>query len=347
MLFRDRILALVVAVAWGLNFPATAIALEHFPPFLLAAVRFTLLAVPTLLFVPRPQVPFRWILLVGSTLGVVQFAFLYLGMSAGMPSGLASLVIQAAAPFTVVLAGVLLRERLTTRQVVGVSIAVAALGVIAVHRAQTAALLPVVLVLLGGDRVGDGQRGDAPDGTGEPAAPDALVGGRPADPDGRAVVRGRGPGTDRAGTGHRVHARGAAGRPRRPVHRRRGEPGGLRHLVAVDGEVPVEHGRAVLDARARRGGCSRPGRPSARCPMRSRPWPGRSWSRRCCGPRARRGPAWPSGRRRVLGTPRGPAASRGRRGVLRRRGASRPDSGSGPGSGPAAPVSPGAGVAPR
>lgn len=149
VLFRDRILALVVAVAWGLNFPATAIALEHFPPFLLAAVRFTLLAVPTLLFVPRPQVPFRWILLVGSTLGVVQFAFLYLGMSAGMPSGLASLVIQAAAPFTVVLAGVLLRERLTTRQVVGVSIAVAALGVIAVHRAQTAALLPVVLVLLG------------------------------------------------------------------------------------------------------------------------------------------------------------------------------------------------------
>jgi O-acetylserine/cysteine efflux transporter len=146
---RDRVLALVVAVAWGLNFPATAIALEHFPPFLLAAVRFTLLAVPTLLFVPRPKVPFRWIVLVGSTLGVLQFAFLYLGMAAGMPSGLASLVIQAAAPFTVVLAGVVLRERLTTRQVVGVSVAVAALAVIAVHRAQTAALLPVVLVLCG------------------------------------------------------------------------------------------------------------------------------------------------------------------------------------------------------
>lgn len=149
VLFRDRILALVVAVAWGLNFPATAIALDHWPPFLLAAVRFTLLAVPTVLFVPRPKVPFRWILLVGATLGVLQFAFLYLGMAAGMPTGLASLVIQASAPFTVVLAGVLLREKLTARQVVGVSVAVAALGVIAVHRAQTAALLPVVLVLCG------------------------------------------------------------------------------------------------------------------------------------------------------------------------------------------------------
>lgn len=112
-------------------------------------MRFTLLAVPTLLFVPRPAVSFRWIVLVGATLGVLQFAFLYLGMAAGMPTGLASLVIQASAPFTVLLAGVLLRERLTARQVVGVAIAVAALGVIAVHRAQTAALLPVVLVLCG------------------------------------------------------------------------------------------------------------------------------------------------------------------------------------------------------
>lgn len=149
MLLRDRILALVVAVAWGLNFPATAIALEHYPPFLLAALRFTLLAVPTLLFVPRPPIPFRWIVLVGATLGVLQFAFLYLGMAAGMPSGLASLVVQASAPFTVLLAGVLLRERLSARQVVGVSVAVAALAVIALHRAQTAALLPVVLVLCG------------------------------------------------------------------------------------------------------------------------------------------------------------------------------------------------------
>ena len=140
---------MVVAVVWGLNFPATALALEHFPPFLLAAVRFTLLAVPTVLFVPRPRIPFGRLLLVGSGLGVLQFAFLYLGMAAGLPSGLASLVLQASAPFTVLLAGVFLRERLTRRQVVGVTVAVCALAAIAVHRAQAAALLPVVLALCG------------------------------------------------------------------------------------------------------------------------------------------------------------------------------------------------------
>lgn len=149
MTARDRFLALVVAVVWGLNFPATALALEHFPPFLLAALRFTILAIPTLLFVPRPRIPFGRLLLVGFGLGVLQFSFLYLSMASGMPSGLASLVLQASAPFTVVLAGVFLRERLTGRQVVGVTIAVAALGLIALHRSQTAALLPVVLALCG------------------------------------------------------------------------------------------------------------------------------------------------------------------------------------------------------
>ncbi|WP_239001391.1 EamA family transporter [Curtobacterium flaccumfaciens] len=149
MTTRDRLLAVVVAVVWGLNFPATALALEHFPPFLLAALRFTILAVPTLLFVPRPRIPFGRLLLVGLGLGVLQFSFLYLSMASGMPSGLASLVLQASAPFTVVLAGVFLRERLTGRQVVGVTVAVAALAAIALYRSQTAALLPVVLALCG------------------------------------------------------------------------------------------------------------------------------------------------------------------------------------------------------
>src|SRR3954447_8022087 len=146
---RDQFRALLVAVVWGLNFPATALALEHFPPMLMVALRFALVAVPALILVPRPQVPLRWLLGVGLGIGLLQFAFLYLGMAAGMPSGLASLVLQASAPFTVLLAGLWLRERLSRRQAVGIAIAVLGLAVIALHRAQVAALLPVVLTLCG------------------------------------------------------------------------------------------------------------------------------------------------------------------------------------------------------
>ena len=146
---RDRLLAALVAVLWGVNFPATELALGHFPPFLMVAVRFGLLAVPTILFVPRPTIPVRWLLAIGAGLGILQFAFLYLGMSAGVSSGLASIVLQASAPFTVLIAAVALRERISGRQAVGIGIAVAGLATIAVHRAQVSAILPVALVLFG------------------------------------------------------------------------------------------------------------------------------------------------------------------------------------------------------
>jgi O-acetylserine/cysteine efflux transporter len=150
MILRDRLIATAVAACWGVNFPMTHLALEHFPPLLMVAVRFALLAVPTLLFVPRPQVPLRWLLGYGAGFGILQFAFLYLGMRHGMPSGLASLVLQSSAPFTVVLGAVLLRERLSGRQVLGVVVAVGGLAGIAVHRSLAAGLLPLALTLAGG-----------------------------------------------------------------------------------------------------------------------------------------------------------------------------------------------------
>ena len=149
MPLRDRLLAAFVAVCWGINFPATALALEHFPPFFLVALRYTLLAIPTLLFIPRPKIPLRWLLGVGVGIGILQFAFLYLGMASGMPSGLASLVLQASAPFTVLIAGIWLREHISRRAAIGIGIAVLGLAAIAVHRAQVAALLPVILTLCG------------------------------------------------------------------------------------------------------------------------------------------------------------------------------------------------------
>jgi len=150
---RDRLLALIVVLCWGLNFPAIHLSLQQFPPFFLVALRFALLAIPTVLFVPRPQVPWRWLLGYGLGFGVLQFAFLYLAMDTGMPTGLASLVLQSSAPFTVLIAGVWLRERITGRQALGIGIAVAGLAGIALVRAgggAQAGVLPVLLTLCGG-----------------------------------------------------------------------------------------------------------------------------------------------------------------------------------------------------
>jgi O-acetylserine/cysteine efflux transporter len=147
---RHRLLAALVAACWGLNFLAIDASLQHFPPFFLVALRFALIALPTVLLVPFPRVPVRWLVGYGLGFGTFQFLFLYWGMAAGMPAGLSSLVLQASAPFTVLLAGVLLGHRLTPRAGVGVLVAVAGLAVVGWQRLEgPAAFWPFVLVLAG------------------------------------------------------------------------------------------------------------------------------------------------------------------------------------------------------
>lgn len=145
---RDRLLAIAVAVMWGANFLAIHVTIEHFPPLFAASFRFAVLALPTILFVPWPKVKARWLIGYGLGFGTGQFAFLFVGMHIGMPTGLASLVLQASAPFTVALGAILLRERVTPLALVGISLAVVGMSAIAWQRAEHAALLPVVLTLL-------------------------------------------------------------------------------------------------------------------------------------------------------------------------------------------------------
>ncbi len=150
MPITHRLLALSVAVMWGLNFIAIDASLGQFPPFLLAALRFAIIAVPTVLLVPRPQVPVRWLLGYGIGFGTLQFLFLYWGMAVGMPAGLASLVLQSSAPFTVLLGAVAFRDRVSARQLVGLGVATLGLAVVGWSQAQAAAFAPFLLVLAGG-----------------------------------------------------------------------------------------------------------------------------------------------------------------------------------------------------
>ena len=69
---RHVLLAVGVAVVWGVNFLAIHASLEQFPPLFLVALRFLVMAVPTVLFIPRPQVKLRWLIGYGLGLGLVN-----------------------------------------------------------------------------------------------------------------------------------------------------------------------------------------------------------------------------------------------------------------------------------
>jgi O-acetylserine/cysteine efflux transporter len=142
---RHIALAVAVAVVWGVNFVVIHEGLGDFPPLLFAALRFTLMAFPAILFVGRPDVPWKWVVGVGAFIGLGQFGLLFVAMDQGMPAGLASLVVQLQAVFTIALAIAFLGERPGRAQLVGAAVAFGGIAIIAAGRAEG---VPLVAVLL-------------------------------------------------------------------------------------------------------------------------------------------------------------------------------------------------------
>jgi O-acetylserine/cysteine efflux transporter len=131
---RDMLLAALVACIWGFNFVVIDWGMGDVPPLLFAAIRFTVVAVPACLLVRRPQAPLRTVVGVGVFMSLGQFGFLYASMHAGMPPGLAALVLQAQVVLTVVIAAVVLRERPSVGQCAGVLVGAAGLVIVGLGR---------------------------------------------------------------------------------------------------------------------------------------------------------------------------------------------------------------------
>ncbi|KEA62873.1 Permease of the drug/metabolite transporter (DMT) superfamily [Marinobacterium lacunae] len=124
-------LALLIVLAWGLNFVVIRFGLDELPPMLLGALRFALVAFPAVLIVKPPKLPLKWLLAYGSTISLGQFAFLFSGMYVGMPAGLASLVLQSQMLFTMIFALLMLGERWRLPQFISLIVASSGLALLA------------------------------------------------------------------------------------------------------------------------------------------------------------------------------------------------------------------------
>ena len=119
---QDILLAIAVAVIWGMGFIVAKAAMSHFSPILLMALRFTLTAL-CLVFVFRPPWHlFRqlfWISLVSAAL---QYSLTFNGVN-GIDASTAALLVQLEVPFGLLLAWLVLGDRLSLRQALGIGIA--------------------------------------------------------------------------------------------------------------------------------------------------------------------------------------------------------------------------------
>jgi O-acetylserine/cysteine efflux transporter len=148
---RDLLLTLAVVTLWGFSFVPIKVGLREVPPFALAALRFFFAAVPLVLVIKRPRIPWRDVAGYGLAIGFFQFGLLFLGMKLGMPAGLSSLVIQVQVFFTIGLAIAFLGDRLQRHNLVGAAIAAAGIAVLAAQKlieGAHATLVGFALVLI-------------------------------------------------------------------------------------------------------------------------------------------------------------------------------------------------------
>ena len=144
---RHVLLAVSVAIVWGVNFVVIEVGLENFPPLLFSALRFLFAAVPAIFFLGRPRVAWRYVIAVGLALGVAKFGLLFVGMDHGVPAGLSSLVLQSQVIFTLLFAVLVLRERPRRAQLAGIAIACVGMVLIMLDRGLAAPLGALILVI--------------------------------------------------------------------------------------------------------------------------------------------------------------------------------------------------------
>lgn len=148
MALKHILLGILVTAIWGANFSVIRLGLSEVDPFALACARFVLSAFPLILFVPRPGARLRYVAGYGVLFGGGLWGLVNLGIHAGVPAGLASLLLQLSAFFTILLAGLVLGERVTGRQWLGMALAGAGLGLILVSGKGGASGWGMALILL-------------------------------------------------------------------------------------------------------------------------------------------------------------------------------------------------------
>src|SRR6266576_7105718 len=111
----DVVIAVLVAVIWGLAFVASRIALGEFSPELMTTLRFSIAALPCL-FVRKPLVSWPVLISISFTLFLGQFLAQAFAIAYGVPVGLSSVIVQSQALFTIAFAALLFGELPSRKQ---------------------------------------------------------------------------------------------------------------------------------------------------------------------------------------------------------------------------------------
>lgn len=145
---QDIFLAALVIVIWGMNFLFIHFALSEVSPLVLGILRFLLVLFPAIFIVRKPDIPWYWLVAYGFFISFCQFSLLFGAIAMGLSTGLAALLLQSQAFFTILIAAMLWHETIRPCQWLAMLIALIGLGLIGLGQNDThIPLMGLVLIL--------------------------------------------------------------------------------------------------------------------------------------------------------------------------------------------------------
>ncbi|AHM72121.1 EamA family transporter [Yersinia hibernica] len=149
MKLTDLLIALLITAIWGVNFSIIKLGLITADPFILAGLRFSLCALPAVFFIKKPDTSWGYIIGYGLLFGIGLWGIVNLGIKAGVSAGIASLVLQFGAFFTMILGAFLFHESLSKYQFLGIIVALCGLSSIIFISDGSVTIIGLALVLCG------------------------------------------------------------------------------------------------------------------------------------------------------------------------------------------------------
>jgi O-acetylserine/cysteine efflux transporter len=133
---------------WGLGFVFAKGAINHFPPILLMAFRFSLTALVLVWFTPLPVRKFFQLFKIAIVAAAIQYSLTFTGVK-GLEAGLASIIVQLEVPFLVILGALLLREKPGYKKWIGIAISFVGVAIMSQQDELSGSFISIALVLSG------------------------------------------------------------------------------------------------------------------------------------------------------------------------------------------------------
>jgi len=146
MNLRDLGLVLLIMVIWGLNYPVGKIGVHAVPPMMMIGIRFLLVGLLVLPFVPVPWPHMRRIFYLSVVIGVLHFAPNFTGLKY-VDSGVGAILNQLSVPFSALLAAIFFHDRLGWRRLLGMTLAFAGVAVLVGEPKRTTDLWGAALMI--------------------------------------------------------------------------------------------------------------------------------------------------------------------------------------------------------